>query len=527
VTYASNPEGTRILVVDDSESNRYVLATWLRRAGYDVIEGKTGAEALDLVLSEQPDLLVLDINLPDMTGYEVCERVKAGAETGAIPVLHVSATAIQPADRSEGLRRGAEGYLVEPLEREELLASVEALLRGATAERTATLLARRLRALNDATHALNEAPTLEHLLIAIAGEAAALFETTAIATAVVGERSFLAGAAPGDEPVLYDHDATVLHAARRVLAGRASIGAAALAGVLPVARVPAFLVAEFSDPVGVHGFLLVGHAASPSIRTFGDEAEVVLKQYARAAGIALRNARSFDVERQIALTLQRNLLPDVVPAIPGVDIAVRYQASAEHAEVGGDFYEIFTLEDGRIVVAIGDVVGHSLEAAAVMAQLRTAIRSYMLEGHGPGAMLVRLNRLLLRFHPDVTATVCCAVYDPTDGRGTLANAGHPPPLLQTRGGVSFLPIGGPLLGVEAAAAPEHDFALERDDLFLLFTDGLIERRRETIEEGLERLARAVADGRGELDALCDRVVRDAGPTNVTDDIAIVAMRRTR
>jgi serine phosphatase RsbU (regulator of sigma subunit)/DNA-binding response OmpR family regulator len=516
----------RILVVDDSESNRYVLATWLRRAGYEVFEGKTGAEALEIAAAEEPDLVVLDINLPDMTGYDVCERIKSDRATSSIPVLHVSATAIQPADRSEGLRRGAEGYLVEPLEREELLASIEALLRGAAAERTAIVLARRLRALNDATYALNEAPSLEHLLTAIVREASALFETTAIANAVVGDRSFLAVAVSGEDAVLHDHDPASLQATRRALAGRTTVGAAALMGLIPGHRVSTFLVAEFRDPVGVHGFLLVGRETNAP-RTLGDESEVVLTQYARAAGIALRNARSFDVERQIALTLQKSLLPDVVPSIPGLDIAVRYQASAEHAEVGGDFYEIFTLEDGRVVLAIGDVVGHSLEAAAVMAQLRTAIRSYMLEGHGPAAMLARLNRLLLRFHPDVTATVCCAVYDPADGRGVLANAGHPPPLLRTATEVGFLPLGGPLLGVEATAAAERVFTLARDDLFVLFTDGLIERRRETIEDGLARLASVVAEGAGELDTLCDRMVRLAGPASATDDIAIVAVRRTR
>ena len=109
-------EPARILVIEDSESNRYVLSTWLRRAGHDVLEASTGEAGLELIASNPVDLTICDINLPDMTGYMVCEQIKRDPRTRDIPVLHVSSTATQPSDRSEGLRRGAEGYLVEPVE---------------------------------------------------------------------------------------------------------------------------------------------------------------------------------------------------------------------------------------------------------------------------------------------------------------------------------------------------------------------------------------------------------------------------
>lgn len=118
-----------LLVVDDAEVNRYATGRYLRSAGYRVLDAATGEDALRLVESERPDLVLLDVNLPGISGIEVCRRIKAHTDTAAIMVLHVSASAIASDDRAEGLESGADGYLVEPVERRELLAHVQALLR--------------------------------------------------------------------------------------------------------------------------------------------------------------------------------------------------------------------------------------------------------------------------------------------------------------------------------------------------------------------------------------------------------------
>ena len=186
--------------------------------------------------------------------------------------------------------------------------------------------------------------------------------------------------------------------------------------------------------------------------------------------------------------------------------------------------EVFSLDDDRVCIAIGDVVGHSLEAAAVMAQLRTGVRSYMLDGYGPTAVLDRLNRLLLRFHIDITATVCCAIYERSTHRCELANAGHPAPLIRSTASATYLPDGGPLLGIDLPAGEACVFTLASGDVLLLFTDGLVERRSETIEVGLERLTSIMPPPETNLEVLCDTVLRAAGPASMTDDIAIVAMR---
>lgn len=492
----------RVLVVDDTESKRYVLATWLRRAGYDVVEAKSGKEALEVAASQPIAIVVLDVNLPDMSGYAVCERIKAEPRTASVPVLHVSAVAIGSTDRSQGLRRGADSYLAEPIEREELVATVEALLRGAAAQRTALRLARQLRALHDATLAVNQANGADDLLTTIVDEARGLFESRVTLAVVVEDRAILAVSAPGAGTAVRPSTVEDVDAMRR----HAGAGAQTL-------------VAELEDS-GVRGMLVVEQTPVPA-----EEARLILTQFARASSTAIAKMRTYAVERRIALMLQRSLLPESVPRIRGLDVAVRYEASAVEAEVGGDFYELFSIGDDAFAFAVGDVAGHSLEAAAVMAQLRTGIRSYMLEGHGPAASLERLNRLLLRFHPGTTATVCCGIWELSSGRVELANAGHLPPLLVHGAGAEYLPLGGTLLGIEAPAAAAHVFTVAPGDVLLLFTDGLVERRYELIDDGLERLARVAQRGSGDVDALCDRVLREAGPKSIADDIALVAIRR--
>ena len=138
-----------LLLVDDDEAKRYVLASWLRRAGHTVTEAATGQEALGMVAAA--DLVLLDVNLPDMSGFEVCRLIKSNPRTAAIPVIQVSATAVEVADRAHGLTQGADAYLVEPTEPAELLATVTAALRYYRARRRAERTAAMLTALASVT----------------------------------------------------------------------------------------------------------------------------------------------------------------------------------------------------------------------------------------------------------------------------------------------------------------------------------------------------------------------------------------
>ena len=159
-----------LLLVDDDEAKRYVLSTWLRRAGHTVMEVGTGREAL--AVAATADLVLLDVNLPDMSGFDVCRQIKTDPRTAAIPVIQVSATAVEVADRAHGLTQGADAYLVEPTEPEELLATVTAVLRyyraRTRAERTAAMLA----ALASTTLDINAAETFDGLAAVAAADAA-------------------------------------------------------------------------------------------------------------------------------------------------------------------------------------------------------------------------------------------------------------------------------------------------------------------------------------------------------------------
>jgi serine phosphatase RsbU (regulator of sigma subunit) len=251
----------------------------------------------------------------------------------------------------------------------------------------------------------------------------------------------------------------------------------------------------------------------------------VLRQLAQAVAAAVEAQRSYDEEHRIAVTLQRSLLQSRLPDVPGLDIAVRYEPAGAQTEVGGDFYEL-TMLDGRLLVAIGDVAGHSLHAATVMAEVRHAVRAYAVEGHPPGAVLELVNRFMRAVLPAESATLCLLTLEPDTGQVRLASAGHLPPLLQVAGEAGFLAPRGPLLGINAPRPADLEFVLPRGGTLVLYTDGLIERRDADIDVGLSALCACAATVEPDLDAFCQRLLvqlADAGEQ--ADDIAVVALRR--
>ncbi len=167
-----------LLLVDDDEAKRYVIATWLRRAGHTVVEAATGREALEKV--DGAELILLDVNLPDMTGYEVCRQIKNDPRTASIPVVQVSATAVGVSDRALGLTQGADAYLTEPTEPEELLAVVLAALRYSRARQRAERTAALLAALTASTLRINAADTFDGLARAAAAGTARIFAAPAV-----------------------------------------------------------------------------------------------------------------------------------------------------------------------------------------------------------------------------------------------------------------------------------------------------------------------------------------------------------
>ena len=259
---------------------------------------------------------------------------------------------------------------------------------------------------------------------------------------------------------------------------------------------------------------------------FTEEDESILVQLAHMASIAMENARLYEHERGIAKTLQDNLLPKL-PEIETVDRWPEYLAGGDGVNVGGDWYELIELPGDLVGLAIGDVVGRGVRAAAMMGHLRMALRAYALETESPALVAERMARFARTLERDQMSTCIYAVLDPATGKLRCANAGHPPPLLLTSDGHATFIAGTPGLpfGVSADAKyNELPAELEPGSTLLLYTDGLVERRGEAIDVGLERLRGVAAEAPLEPKALCTRVLECLLEGFPNDDVALLAVR---
>jgi PAS domain S-box-containing protein len=270
------------------------------------------------------------------------------------------------------------------------------------------------------------------------------------------------------------------------------------------------------------GIVTVG-VRSP--RRFDAGEEGLLLLMAERAGLAIQRARAFARERSNVEMLQRNLLPDRLPYVEGLQIATRYRPGG--AEVGGDWYDAIPLGDGRLGVAMGDVVGHGLAAASLMGQLRYATRAYALEGHSPGVVLDRLDRLVRSLDGGEMATLLYMHVDPAEQRIRFASAGHVPPLFVAADGTAtyLASAPNPPLGVfDSEAHVELTADLEPGVALVLYTDGLVERRGVSIDVGLDAL-RVAASHPDPPEELCDRLMATRPDVEAADDdIAILVLR---
>lgn len=231
----------------------------------------------------------------------------------------------------------------------------------------------------------------------------------------------------------------------------------------------------------------------------------------------------------LAESLQRALVLAEAPEVEGFEVQARYRPAAD-IHLGGDWWDVFDLPDGRTAVVVGDVSGHGVQAATAMAQVRTSLRAYAFDGHAPGAVLDRLDQFVDASLPGHTATVVFAALDRATGAVEIANAGHPSPLhLGLDDDLIPMPAGRPLVGAGIGTTVTHRRVLEPGDLLVLFTDGLFERRHESVEDSLERL-RAVAtriDRRSsapDLAAWVDELLAHQSGA-IDDDLTLLTIRR--
>jgi serine phosphatase RsbU (regulator of sigma subunit)/PAS domain-containing protein len=273
-------------------------------------------------------------------------------------------------------------------------------------------------------------------------------------------------------------------------------------------------------------------ATDASARVLGEAELDLAREVAARAAIAIENARVHGVRTHIATTLQRSLLPPRLPVVPGMTIAARFRAAGEATEVGGDFYDLFAVDDAWMVV-MGDVTGKGPEAASITSLARYTMRTAAVYERRPSGMLERLNAALV-VDPDrrqLCTVVAARIVPGADGSAvvTVACGGHPAPFHLRDGSAAAVPAAGPLLGAfENGRWGEVDVRLEPGESLVLYTDGVTDTRSEHERFGAERLAAVLAEATGlEPDEVANRVDEalrafEAGPQR--DDVALLVLR---
>jgi serine phosphatase RsbU (regulator of sigma subunit) len=255
----------------------------------------------------------------------------------------------------------------------------------------------------------------------------------------------------------------------------------------------------------------------------------VVEQLALQVALVVDKAQRYETDVRASHTLQANLLPPPAPALDGLAVAVRYLPATRGVEVGGDFYDVVQLPGGPVALAVGDVVGHDITAAATMGQLRSVYRALLVDRPGPSAVIDRLQASWSLLGLQRMATALFATLDSATGQLRIASAGHLPPLLLAGEGVGYLAVQpSRMLGAPPASAAAVEWAgvLAPGETLLFFTDGLVESRDADLDAGLERLRATACRGGGQTpDELCDGLLDELAGPHRADDIALVALTR--
>ncbi|GAA1294408.1 MULTISPECIES: SpoIIE family protein phosphatase [Planotetraspora] len=257
---------------------------------------------------------------------------------------------------------------------------------------------------------------------------------------------------------------------------------------------------------------------------------VFLEALAGQCALAVERATLFEREHRTAETLQRSLLPDRLPVVRGLELAQRFRSGSRHVQVGGDWYDAFVLQDGRVAAVVGDVMGKGVKAAAGMGRIRNAMRALALTNPPPAAVLTGLDRVFeATEEEEQVTTLAYMVVEPGTGEGTLALAGHPPPLLVSPQGTAMLhetepgtPLGW------ATSRRQFRFCVPPGHTAVLYSDGLVENRKRGLDAGLRELSSVVAEAPPEvvssphmlLDFLVDRMLSGY---EQDDDVTVLAV----
>ncbi|MGW7576476.1 SpoIIE family protein phosphatase [Streptomyces sp. NPDC054765] len=295
------------------------------------------------------------------------------------------------------------------------------------------------------------------------------------------------------------------------------------ATLLARAGVHSYLLAPLTARGQILGCLGLSRARNPL--PFDEDDLALAAELASRAAVCIDNARSHQSVRNAAETLQRSLLPDHPPRLPGLQIASRYRPAQATYEIGGDWYDVLPLEGDKTALVVGDVMGSGIDAAATMGRLRTATSAFADLDLDPAQVLQHLDKITSGLEHYI-ATCVYATYDPHRAACHIATAGHLPPVLVRSGKhpeLLDLPTGTPL-GVGGVPFETTTFRLDPDDQLVLYTDGLVETRHQPLDERLETLRRLLDAPDHSLEETCDRLLRELRRPDDPDDVALLIAR---
>jgi signal transduction histidine kinase/DNA-binding response OmpR family regulator/serine phosphatase RsbU (regulator of sigma subunit)/anti-sigma regulatory factor (Ser/Thr protein kinase) len=514
---AADAERPRVLVVDDNADMRHYMAGVLA-AEYEVQTATDGLEALRIASQHAPDLVVTDVMMPHLDGFGLLRALHDDPRTVGLPVLMVSARGGEDGT-IEGLEAGADDYLVKPFSGRELLARVRVNLELDRTRRTRRVLEHGQELLDQAQRLAKvgswEADVEADVLLA-SPELQRILGRTQRQINELGLDRLVR------EVVHPDDIATV----QQALAGKGSDGAATPGDVIAY---DARVAAEGGAYRLVHVRAQLFEDETTGRRLLRGSLQDVTQQRDAELALAASTAREEASAREHAIAdeLQRSLLPERVFDLEHLDVATYYRAGVEGTQVGGDWYDIIDLGAGRTALVVGDVMGRGVRAAAVMGQLRSAVRAFAKLGVAPVEVLEHLDSMVQDLGDDQIVTCVYAVFDSTDQTLVIANAGHLPPLLVVPGeparrlaGSSSPPLGTGVFGGEAQLVK-----LRPGSIVTFYTDGLVERRGRDLDVGIDAVARALERVAGlDLAEVPERLVEAGMPEGPDDDVALLLAR---
>jgi serine phosphatase RsbU (regulator of sigma subunit)/CheY-like chemotaxis protein/anti-sigma regulatory factor (Ser/Thr protein kinase) len=541
-----------ILLVDDHKENLSALRAVLEPLGERLVSAESGEQALRALLREDIAVILLDVRMAGLDGLQTARIIRARPRTRHIPIIFLTAQVSEVEEIALAYASGAVDYVIKPFEPEILRAKVSVFVelsrergervRQSQARAEAEAVARTVRTLQILSDAALSHLEMGGLTAELVERAATLFQADSACLLLRDENAPGLGVhaargalpVPGDGRVMLGDGTFGRLAVERQAAllvgdevpGLTAARAAAEAGDDAEEAIASFLVVPLVASDELLGLIVLGATAEDRFDTGDLE---LLRLAADRMAIAIDHVQRFAQGRQLVETLQRSLLPDRLPHHPRLELAARYLPSGLAPQIGGDWYDALELDRDRTAVMIGDVVGHGVRAATTMSELRNALRAFAVEGHSPGSALHQLDRVVhATLGPGMIATVLFLIIDASKGTLSISRAGHPPPALRSATGeIRFLETGGTLpLGIDdRVMADEAEYAVNPGDTLLLFTDGLVERRRESINTGFDRLRDAFTNAPVDVEELCDYILERTVTEQAShDDIAVLAVR---